>query len=155
MDRYEMANELTRLISGYLKDEAVELVELIYRYEGRDPALRILVDKVGGGISLDECTRHNRAITSMLEESGLLQQPYLLEVSSPGLDRPLKTKGDFLRCLGRKARFFLGAPVDGRIEWEGVIKSADEESVVIEAAGKTVQMPYAVINKAKQFINGM
>ena len=152
MDRQEMTSELENLFGDYLKSLGLELVELICRLEGRGLVLRLLVDKPEGGITLEECAGLNRQMGNLLEEKNIIQERYILEVASPGLDRPLKTKSDFNRSMRRKVKFFLTAPVNGKIETDGVIKEAGLLAVSIETAAGTIELPYSVIKKAKQII---
>ncbi len=144
--------ELKTLLEDYLVKHGVDLVELIYRFEGKDLMLRILIDRPRGGISLDECAHLNTQIRSMLDEMAIMPDRYVLEVSSPGLDRPLKAQKDFLRCAGRKARFFLTEKIQEKIELEGIIKEVKEDAVVVETGDGTIAVPFAKINKAKQAI---
>lgn len=83
MDKLEIAVELRAIIEDYLKSRNIDLVDLIYRYEGRDLVLRILADFPSGGISIGECALLNKEIGMLLDEKDILQQNYLLEVSSP------------------------------------------------------------------------
>lgn len=155
MDRQEITNALKDIIGDYLKNRGLELVDLIYRYEGRDLFLRIFADRPTGGITLEECAQINTEISRILDEKDILREGYILEVSSPGLDRPLKTKNDFLRCMNRRAKFFLSEPVNGKIELEGVICQATEGAVYIEIEANTVQIPLSKIKKAKQTIGNI
>src|SRR5687767_14065925 len=77
-----------------LAQESIELVDLIYNRHGRFTTVRLLVDKVGG-ITIQECTHLNRVVGTALDEANVITESYTLEVSSPGLDRPLSTKRDF------------------------------------------------------------
>ncbi|MBN1914231.1 MAG: ribosome maturation factor RimP [Candidatus Omnitrophica bacterium] len=150
MYKHQVIEELRGIVSGYLESVGLELVDLIYRYEGRDLFLRILADKPLGGITLEECGRLNREIGGILDEKETLGDRYILEVSSPGLDRPLATKNDFLRCLNRRARFFLKDPVEGKIEWAGEILAVDDYSVQAGIDTGIIVIPLDKINKAKQ-----
>lgn len=152
MDKQAFIEELRGIIGGYLEAGGLELIELIYRYEGESLFLRILTDKPGGGITIDECAELNTQIGVVLDEKGPLNQRYVLEVSSPGLDRPLATKSDFLRCVGREARFFLSEPLNGRLEYEGQIVRADDSAVYVDIGGSVMDIPLGKINKAKQII---
>lgn len=153
MDKQVFIEELRGIIGGYLEARGLELVELIYRYEGKNLFLRILTDKPGGGITIDECAELNTRIGALLDENGSLgQQRYMLEVSSPGLDRPLAKKSDFLRCVGREARFFLSEPLNGRLEYEGQIVRADDSAVYVDIGASVMDIPLGRINKAKQII---
>lgn len=152
MDRQTLINELTNIIGDYLKAQGLELVNLIYRYEGKDLFLRILVDRPEGGISLDECARLNNEISRVLDEKDILRERYILEVSSPGIDRPLAVKSDFSRCINRNVKFFLTEPIGGRRELEGLIYKVEEASVHIDAQGRRFEIPLSKIAKAKQII---
>ncbi len=152
MDRQEIIAELKDIIGDYLKIQRLDLVDLILRHEGRDLIVRILVDRPEGGITLDECFGLNVQISNLLDEKDILQTRYILEVASPGLDRPLKTKNDFSRCVDKKARFFLNEPVNGKIEFEGVINKVENDSVYIGNNNEIIEIPLTKINKAKQVI---
>lgn len=153
MDRQAIINELRPVISGYLESQCLELVDLIFRYEGGGLILRILADKPGGGISLDECARLNREISLMLDEKDILKERYLLEVASPGLDRPLATKKDFLRCINKNIKVFLREPVNIKLELEGIIKEADDFAVYLEVKGEILKVNFENIAKVKQILD--
>jgi len=155
MDRREIIAELRDVIGSYIKEQGLDLVDLVYRYEGKGLFLRILVDKPEGGISLDDCAYLNNEISRILDEKNILQERYILEVASPGLDRPLTTKKDFLRCMNKKARFFLNELVEERRELEGIINSVDDEAVYIDSQGRVIKIPLSKINKAKRVINNI
>jgi len=155
MDRREIIAELRDVIGSYIKEQGLDLVDLVYRYEGKGLFLRILVDKPEGGISLDDCAYLNNEISRILDEKNILQERYILEVASPGLDRPLTTKKDFLRCMNKKARFFLNELVEDRRELEGIINSVDDEAVYIDSQGRVIKIPLSKINKAKRVINNI
>lgn len=152
MDRQEIIEELRGIIGEYLKSQRLDLVDLIYRREGRDPILRILVDRPEGGITIGECAVLNRQIGSLLDEKEMVQERYILEVASPGLDRALKSKNDFSRCINRKVRFFLNEQINGKIEIEGVINKVEGDSVYIEGKDEVVEVPLTKINRGKQII---
>lgn len=152
MDRQAIITELTDIIGDYLRNQGLDLVDLIYRYEGRDLFLRILADRPEGGITLEECSQLNHEIVGILDEKDIIHGRHILEVSSPGIDRPLKAKSDFQRCINRKARFYLCESINGRIEWEGLIKKVEEDKVHVDVEGAIFKIPLTKINKAKQVI---
>lgn len=153
MDRQTIINELRSIIGEYLKMKDFDLIDLIYRYEGKDLFLRILVDKPEGGITIDECAQLNSEISIILDEKNILHLRYILEVSSPGVDRPLLTKKDFLRCINRKVRFRLGEPINDKMELAGLICKVDDDSVYVDVGGKILNIPLLKIITAKQIIN--
>ncbi|MFH1888680.1 MAG: ribosome maturation factor RimP [Candidatus Omnitrophota bacterium] len=153
MDKQETISQLRDMIVEYLKVQGLDLVDLILRHEGNGFILRVLADRPEGGITVDECSRLNISISNLLDERGLLEEGrYTLEISSPGLDRPLKEKSDFLRCIGRRVRLFLNEPVNDKIELEGSINKAEDDSVYIDKGDKVIRIPLVKINKAKQVI---
>lgn len=110
-----LLTELIGLISPILDDLEFELVDLEYKREGRDLFLRIFIDKPGG-ISLDDCVNVSREVGALLEVENVIDEAYRLEVSSPGLDRPLKRPEDFERFVGEhvKVKAKDGIDPDGR-----------------------------------------
>ncbi|MFA5356696.1 MAG: ribosome maturation factor RimP [Candidatus Omnitrophota bacterium] len=152
MDNQETITRIRGVVEEYLKAQGLDLIDIILRREGKGLALSILADRPEGGITIGECARLNSGIGNMLDEKGLLEGSYTLEVSSPGLDRPLTQKSDFLRCINKRARFFLNEPVNGKIEVEGTISRVEGESVYITKGDEETGIPLAKINKAKQII---
>lgn len=152
MVNQEMIAQLNRIVSDFLAENNFELVEFIHRYEGRDLVLRLLVDKPEGSISMGECAQLNRRIGQLLDEKDIIASRYILEVSSPGLDRPLKTREDFMRCLNKQAVFFLNDLVNDRCQWQGLISKVGEHSVFIIQSGQVLEVPLTKINKAKLVI---
>jgi ribosome maturation factor RimP len=152
MDRQGLITELTAIVEDCVKGLGLELVDIIYRYEGRDVFLRVLVDRPEGGITLGECANVNNELSRLLDEKDIIRERYMLEVSSPGADRPLKGKSDFLRCLNKRARFFFNAPVSGKTELEGLIVSAGDDAVTVNTGVETIEIPLDKINIAKQVL---
>ena len=150
MERDALIERLRDIIEKFLVSQGFDLVELVYRYEGRDLFLRVLADRSDGGITLDECASLNLETSRILDEAGILEHRYILEVSSPGLDRPLKTVKDFRRCLNREVVFFLGEAVSGRCQIQGTVKSVTDAFVYVESQGQVLEVPFLKINKARQ-----
>jgi ribosome maturation factor RimP len=153
MDKYELEAKIKSMVEGYLAGENAELVELIVRRQGRDIFVKVLADKVSSDISVGECARINSRLTTAIDEEGIFPEGYILEVSSPGLDRPLTTRQDFVRCRGRHVTAFLKEPLAGRFEYTGTIEQVQEESVDIMTGGQVVNIPLSIISKAKQIIS--
>jgi len=152
MNLESLLSRLRQAILPILEAEGFELVEINFIPQGRNPILRLLVDRKEGGISLGECSRLNTKIGEMLDEQNLIQDRYILEVSSPGLDRPLKNPGDYTRCINRKASFFLSESIKGKMELQGEIKEVTETSVFVHTQDGDIEIPLAKVVKAKQAI---
>lgn len=144
--------KVKEMIEPLLRSRRAELVEAHYRFEGRGIVLRLLVD-TPSGIRVDELAFLNQAIGALLDEHELIPERYTLEVSSPGLDRSLKTGIDFERVIGRRIKIYLTSAVNGRQEQVGKVLNASEEAVVIETdRGEKLKIPLAEIAKAIQEI---
>ena len=107
MDKEALIGELKTLLKEYLLPLNFILVDILSRYERGSLYLTVLADRPQGGITLDECAALNRDIGDLIEEKSIIMGSYILEVSSPGLDRPLKTSDDFSRFTRQKVKFFL------------------------------------------------
>ena len=127
----ELKQRLLNLAAPIFQQCALDLIELSVRRQGGEWAIQVLADRPGGGISLEECSFLNRRIVETIDVSQAVLD-YSLEVSSPGIDRPLKTKKDFERVLHQDVRFHLSGPVGGKKEYIGLLKRVDGEGVVIE-----------------------
>ena len=148
----EVIAQVKSIIERYTTSQNLDLVDIIYRYEGRELFLRILVDRPEGGITLEECASLNHNIGSILDEKDIVGQRYILEVSSPGADRPLTTKKDFLRCAGRNVKFFLREKIKEKIELDGIIEKVSEDTVFINTKQGAAEIPISKIRKAKQVL---
>ena len=152
MDFKSKVTQLREAILPILEADGTELVEINFFQTTARSILRLLVDRKEGGITLGDCASLNTKIGRMLDENNLLQERYTLEVSSPGLDRPLKTPGDYSRCINRKVRFFLSEPIKGKIEIQGEIKRLNEGSVFVQVEEENIEISLAVVLRAKQVI---
>ena len=116
-----------------------ELVDLETR-TGGNGLLRIYIDQETG-IRLDDCERVSRQIGALLDVEEPLPGSYTLEVSSPGLDRPLRTLAHFERFVGHEAKIRLGMPIEGRRNFKGRLCGIEDKSVVIDVDGTQWHLP--------------
>ncbi len=138
---------VSELVAGYLAKNGIELIDVIYRREAGGMVLRLLVD-TEEGINLDQCESINRNIGEELDREGIIEGHYVLEVSSPGLDRPLKTDRDFERAKGKDIVVHLYEPVNNKRTHDGLLLGVSEESIEIESSGSVVILPRLKIAKA-------
>ncbi|MGM0395526.1 MAG: ribosome maturation factor RimP [Bacillota bacterium] len=117
-----------------------ELVDVEYLKENGDYYLRVYIHKPEG-INLDDCQIVSENLSSRLDEDDIIQKAYYLEVSSPGLDRPLKTDRDLERNLEKEVEVSLYKPLDGVKKYEGILKSYDGDSIELETVEKMVRIP--------------
>ncbi len=152
MDKQGLEQELELLFEQKFAIQGFELIDVIYRQDGTHLFLCILADRLGGGINLDECAQLSRQISQELDEKNIITSRYILEVSSPGLDRLLKKERDFLRSLNKEAVFFLNGLVNGKCQWQGIISKVNQTTVYLQVAGQILEIPLIKINKAQLVI---
>ncbi|MDQ7052708.1 MAG: ribosome maturation factor RimP [candidate division KSB1 bacterium] len=142
-----LLTKLRQIIEPILEENAVDLVDLEVRGSKRNLLLRVFVD-VPGGISINECVRLSREFEDAIEMENLIPGPYRLEVSSPGIDRPLKTERDFQRNIGRLVEIQI-LKEDKLQKVRGDILSAEKDHVKIQQEdGDIVEFPISAIHKA-------
>lgn len=150
--RDELTEKIEALIMPCLRESSLELVELNVHRRGKTVTVDIVADRADGGITIEECAALNKMIDRAIEKRQWFGDDYLVEVASPGLDRPLTTAKDFLRVLGRKVRVHLVEPLDGKVEHHGEVKEAGEHQIMIKKKDKTILIPLTRIAKAVQVI---
>ena len=119
--------EVEKIVEELLENTALELVEVDYVKE-RDWYLRVFIDKEGG-VDLDDCQDLSRKLEELLDAQDLIKTSYILEVSSPGLDRELKKPRDFQREMGKDIDVSLFAPLDGKKVVTGPLSAYDGETI--------------------------
>lgn len=126
---YEQKTE--ELIMPVIESNRFELVDVEFVKEGSNWYLRLYIDKEGG-ITIDDCETVSRAMSDILDREDYIEESYILEVSSPGLGRPLKKDKDFARSIGSEVEIRLYRPIEKQKEFTGYLKSFDKNNVVIE-----------------------
>ena len=135
MSKQQVENDVMTIAEELLKDQSeIELVDVEYVKE-RDWYLRVFIDKAGG-IEIDDCQALSERLEKVLDDENVIADSYILEVSSPGLDRQLKKPRDFVREQGKKVDVTLYAPVDGTKEFTGVLEGYDEDAKTVTIDGK-------------------
>ena len=122
-----VVGEVSNLIEPVLDELGFELVDTEYLSQHGRRVLRICLDKEGG-ITLDDCALVSREIGDLVDVKNIFQHRYVLEVSSPGLNRPLKREKDFLRSIGKKVNVIMAVSVMGRHQFSGFLREYRESS---------------------------
>ena len=137
-ETYEAKTE--ELLQPLVDAHGFELVDVEYVKEAGNWYLRAYIDKPGG-IAVDDCEVISRALSDKLDEEDYIEDSYILEVSSPGLDRPLKKEKDFARSMGRLVEVRTYRPIDKQKEFTGILKEFNKDSftIVIEDNEMTFQ----------------
>jgi ribosome maturation factor RimP len=155
--------DLWLLTEPYVRDAGFDLIEVSSGRESTGWVVRLFIDSPSSSsgasvtVSHDDCARVSRDVSAALDVADIIKNAYQLEVSSPGLDRPLRREGDFARFVGQSARIRLGDGVGnvvageggaGRRNFSGVIRAAKDGRVEIECDGRSYQLPIDDIAKA-------
>ena len=147
-----LTEKIMELIQPLFKEWHYELVEFKLRRQGQTLYVSVIADRPTGGITMGEVALLNRNIGQLIEEAGLIEERYVVEASSPGLDRPLSTANDFARVIGREVKFYLRVPLENRLEYLGIVREALDNCVIIDYGAHTLEISYDNINKALQNI---
>ena len=140
--------ERVRLLADpILSSVGMDLVEVQYRREARGWVLRLIIDKEGG-VTLDDCTLVSREMARTLDVEDLISTPYTLEVSSPGLNRPLNTERDYLKYRDHLIRVKTFSPVENRREFKGKLLGIANNLIEIKIDEGVYQIPLANVAKA-------
>lgn len=152
--REDYESKTESLVMPIITANNYELVDVEYVKEAGNWYLRVYVDKEGG-ITVDDCEVVSRALSDKLDEKDFIEEAYILEVSSPGLGRPLKKDKDFDRSIGKEVELKLYRAIDKQKDFSGILVSYNEETVNIEIEdGKEItfnRLDIAIIRLAFDF----
>ena len=143
----KLLQEISQVIEPILQTQGLELVDLEYQRESRGWVLRIYLDREGG-VTLDDCTGVSHEVGAVLEVKDLIPNAYILEVSSPGLTRPLKKPEDFNKFRNQLVKIKLFEPLDGRKNFKGTLLGLEEDKVRVEVDQQVFELPLTHIAKA-------
>ncbi len=127
-ETYEKKAE--ELLMPIVESHGFELVDVEYVKEAGNWYLRAYIDKEGG-ITVDDCELVSRAFSDRLDQEDFIEDSYIMEVSSPGLGRPLKKEKDYRRSMGKELEIRTFRPIDGKKEFYGILQAYDDNSVTI------------------------
>jgi len=144
-------HEIEELARKIAESEGLELMDLEYKTGQSRNLLRVFIDK-DGGVTLSDCENLSRQLSAVLDVNDLLKNAYVLEVSSPGVDRPLRTDHDYQRSVGRAVRITFEDESGKVMQNVGLLTSVDNGSVTIEQQGKSMQIHRDHIKRAQQDI---
>jgi len=139
-------------IKDIIEREGFELIDFKTFFSSGKYVVRCLVDYVWGGITIDDCARINKKIFSYLEENNALGGNYTVEINSPGLDRPLKTKKDFLKVKGKTVSLWLIKPVCDKEYLEGEVVNIEENKMILMHNGEPLDIDFSEIKLGKEKI---
>jgi len=138
---------LQNLIEPIVTSLGYEHVGIEYMAQGKHSILRVYIDKPEG-IQVDDCSKVSSQLSAMLDVEDPIRGEYHLEVSSPGLDRPLFTTAHFTQFIGSQCVIRMKMPIDGQRKFKGQIKALAEGILELEMESKTASLPIDMIDKA-------
>jgi ribosome maturation factor RimP len=142
-------NQLTQLCEPVVTGQGYELVDVEWKHESGNWVLRLFIDKLAGTVSLDDCASVSRELSAVLDVADAIGPAYSLEVSSPGLNRPLKKESDFKRFVGKKAKIRTKHPVgEARRNFSGTLVAVDSGKVKIDVGDQVCEVAVDDVEKA-------
>ena len=148
MGKGSVTESIEELVTPITEENRLELVDVEYKKEGKNWFLRIFIDKEGG-VTVEDCTRVSREIEDLIDVEEVVPTSYVLEVSSPGLDRPLKKEKDFLRFKGKRAHVTTYTPIHEQKNFNGTIRDFQEDILFLDIDSQSVEIPKNQIAKAR------
>jgi ribosome maturation factor RimP len=148
-DAEDRLSTIESAVSPVMEAHGLALVDLEFRREGRRWVLRLFVDKPGG-VAIADCQRVSHELGDVLDVTGLIEESYDLEVSSPGLQRELRKERELRWAIGKSVRCWVREPVDGRREFCGrLVECTGEHVVLSEGDGSAVALPRPLVTKVR------
>lgn len=149
MQRVDVTMAVENLVKPLVESEKMELVDVEYKKEGKSWYLRVFIDK-DGGVKVDDCQNISYQIERLLDVEDIIPHSYTLEVSSPGIERPLKKLKDYERFKGKLAKIYLYSPVNNKKNLAGKIIHVEGDAISIEEKEnkEIIKVNYKDISKA-------
>lgn len=147
MEQNSIIGQVWAELEPELAEQGFELVEVGYGRRGATQVLRLFIDREGG-VTIDHCVEASQFASSVLDRSDFVSERYTLEVSSPGIDRPVRKAGDFERFTGERLKLQTVTPIEGRKRFSGVLAGFQDGLISVESDGATVQIHIDNVKKA-------
>ena len=158
---HDVIEKVRSLASRVAGSYGLDIFDVQYRREGPGMVLRVQIDRPGSGataeesVSIEDCARVSRDLSAVLDVEDVIPTAYTLEVSSPGLDRPLRHAADYVRFAGRRAKLVMREAVDGQMFFKGRLGGIENDTdrggelvMVVSDDGRSHRVPIGVITRA-------
>lgn len=151
MEHGTLIKKIERTIAPTAQSMGYDIVRVLMIGAGSTrPTLQIMAERPDGTMLIDDCSRLSQAVSALLDVENLIEEAYNLEVSSPGIDRPLTRLKDFSRYADFEARIEMHVAIDGQRKFKGVLRGVDGETILLEEeSGEVARLPFADLDKAK------
>lgn len=148
MDKITQLSTIERIVKPVLKSQGYQLVERELVTDAGRLVLRIYIDREGG-VTLDDCALVSHTLSAHLDVEDPIPGAYELEVSSPGIERPLRYPEDFVRYKGETIKLKTVEPINGRQNYKGVLTGSDTDTIYMEVDGVDFAIPFSALHKAR------
>lgn len=148
MNKEELVRRFWTRFEGDIVEQGYELVEVELTGQSGVRILRIYIDKPGGGVALDDCTAVSQLLNPLLDAEDFISENYILEVSSPGFDRPLRKASDFIRFTGEAVTVSTHSPIGGRKKFVGTLCGFDDGLIQVDCDGTRYEVHVENLRKA-------
>lgn len=144
-----LVEQIETLITPSLSSMGFNLVKVTFMDGKKSQTLQIMAERTDGTMTVDDCANVSRQVSAILDVEDVISSAYRLEVSSPGIDRPLVRLSDYPKFIGHDAKVETVLPIDGRKRFTGKIKAVEGETVILTVDGKDHNLPFIDIQSAK------
>jgi len=144
----ELTGQLWEMLGPVIQAEGMELIEVEYRRESHGWVLRLFIDQPDG-VTVDDCARISQVIGDFMDVADVIENRYHLEVSSPGLNRPLRKPEHFQNVIGKIIELRTSMPLGERRRFKGVLTEAEAESISLDCQGKLFSIPLRLVERAR------
>lgn len=150
MEKTPQIKKIEKIIGPMTETMGYELVRVLMVGAGSGkPTLQVMAEKPDGTMLVDDCGRLSQAISALLDVENVIDEAYYLEVSSPGIDRPLTRLKDFETYKNNEARVELDDAIDGQKKFKGMLRGIQGEDILLETETGNVTLPFRAVFKAK------
>jgi len=144
-----IVNEVSLLVEPLLSEFGMEMVDVEFQFERGRWILRVFIDKQGG-VTIDDCASISRELGDLIEAANIINLSYALEVSSPGLNRPLTKEDDFIRSIGKMVQLKMSRPINKRRNFAGCLTNVKKGMIsLVMEDNNLVELPLNEIDKAR------
>ena len=144
-----IANEVSDLAEPLLREFGLEMVDIEFQFERGRWILRVFMDREEG-VTVDDCSNVSRELGHLVDAESIIDYPYVLEISSPGLNRPLRKENDFIRSIGKMVKLKMSTPINRRRNFTGRLANVTEGMIsLLVDDNNLVELPLKEIDKAR------
>ena len=148
MSKEELVRRFWRQFESEIAEQGYELVEVEIAGQSGVRILRIFIDKAGGGIGLGDCTAVSQFLNPLLDAENFISDNYILEVSSPGIERPVRKPSDFVRFSGEEVTVVTQSPIQGRKKFTGILRGFEDGLIQVDCEGTPYEIHVENLLKA-------